>query len=418
MAKRKLQKRQQEEEAVLTYKQMARARRERKQRRQILLGVGAVVVLVVIILIVAIIVELMIKPGEPVATVSGIEIRTDEFQERVRHERSIVINQYLQFADLFGIEQAYQFSGVSALYGFGETSLEDNYEEFGGQVLDTMIDEILIREASPDMGLKVLEDEVSTFIEEQYNYYRDGTPTPLPTSTPRPTATPITPTDTLPTPAPSLTPRPSPTVVTEDAYKELYQTQLDALKSIDVGESVLLGSVEMQLLTDKVKANLMEDMPETAEQVEYDAMFFSTAVEASVFMARLDSGETFEDLITELQTDPDSPGTAVSAPWATKDEVSTSLGEEAAELLFSLEMGVLSDVTATADGAVVTGGRLFGGEVDSLGDHRIAMAFAVLAAKIDSTLTIRNVANVATSFPGFVSVCSALGLRIRESANE
>jgi 3-phosphoshikimate 1-carboxyvinyltransferase len=75
-------------------------------------------------------------------------------------------------------------------------------------------------------------------------------------------------------------------------------------------------------------------------------------------------------------------------------------------------------VTATADGAVVTGGRLFGGEVDSLGDHRIAMAFAVLAAKIDSTLTIRNVANVATSFPGFVSVCSALGLRIRESANE
>lgn len=75
-------------------------------------------------------------------------------------------------------------------------------------------------------------------------------------------------------------------------------------------------------------------------------------------------------------------------------------------------------VTESADGAVVTGGRVYGGEVDSLGDHRIAMAFAVLAARIDSTLLIRNVANVATSFPGFVKVCNELGMQIRESDND
>ena len=74
-------------------------------------------------------------------------------------------------------------------------------------------------------------------------------------------------------------------------------------------------------------------------------------------------------------------------------------------------------VTESNDGAVVAGGRIYGGDVDSHGDHRIAMAFAALASRIDSTLTIRNVANVATSFPGFTRVCRELGMQIRETAN-
>ena len=349
MAKRKPQ-RQQAEEVAQSYKQLARARRENKQRRQVLLAVSIIGALVGIVLVVGLVNELFIKPGQPVATVNGVDIPTDEFQERVRHERSIVINQYLQFADLFGIEQAYQFSGVAALYGFGETSMDDNYEDFGGQVLDTLIDEILVRQAVSEMGLQVSEDEVSEFVEEQYSYYRDGTPTPLPTSTPRPTATPITPTDTLPTPAPSLTPRPSPTLVTETAYKELYQEQLDALDAIDVGENVLLGTVQMQLLTEKVRASLMEEVPQVADQVSYDAMLFPSAVEATVFQARLGMGEVFQDLMAELQGAPDSPGTAHSAPWAPTEEVAGSLGESVAELLFSLETGAVSEVTAVADG--------------------------------------------------------------------
>ncbi|MGI9305760.1 MAG: 3-phosphoshikimate 1-carboxyvinyltransferase [Gammaproteobacteria bacterium] len=53
-----------------------------------------------------------------------------------------------------------------------------------------------------------------------------------------------------------------------------------------------------------------------------------------------------------------------------------------------------------------------GGEVDSQGDHRIAMAFAVAALRAKSAITVRNCDNVATSFPDFVRQATAAGLRI------
>lgn len=64
------------------------------------------------------------------------------------------------------------------------------------------------------------------------------------------------------------------------------------------------------------------------------------------------------------------------------------------------------------DGAVIHGGRLRGGTIDSHGDHRVAMAFAVGAMSAEGALVIRDVANVATSFPGFVPLMAGLGLRI------
>lgn len=62
------------------------------------------------------------------------------------------------------------------------------------------------------------------------------------------------------------------------------------------------------------------------------------------------------------------------------------------------------------DGAVIEGGALRGGTVESHGDHRIAMAFAVAGAVAGSSITIRDCANVATSFPGFVELANGCGL--------
>ncbi|MGY4516452.1 3-phosphoshikimate 1-carboxyvinyltransferase [Lysobacter sp. HA18] len=64
------------------------------------------------------------------------------------------------------------------------------------------------------------------------------------------------------------------------------------------------------------------------------------------------------------------------------------------------------------DGAVIEGGQPHGGDVDSLGDHRIAMSLAVLAQRASGEVRIRDVANVATSFPGFVELAGEAGLRI------
>lgn len=67
------------------------------------------------------------------------------------------------------------------------------------------------------------------------------------------------------------------------------------------------------------------------------------------------------------------------------------------------------------DGLSIHGGSLSGGTIDSHGDHRIAMAFAAIAARADGPIEIRDVANVATSFPDFASLARSAGLHVDDS---
>ena len=66
------------------------------------------------------------------------------------------------------------------------------------------------------------------------------------------------------------------------------------------------------------------------------------------------------------------------------------------------------------DGLAIEGGPFGGGVVDSHGDHRVAMAFAVASLRAAGAIEIRDVANVATSFPGFAPLARSVGLRIEE----
>lgn len=64
------------------------------------------------------------------------------------------------------------------------------------------------------------------------------------------------------------------------------------------------------------------------------------------------------------------------------------------------------------DGALIRGGTLGGGTVDSQGDHRVAMSFAVAGARASGPVEILDTANVATSYPGFVAQARAIGLAV------
>jgi 3-phosphoshikimate 1-carboxyvinyltransferase len=78
------------------------------------------------------------------------------------------------------------------------------------------------------------------------------------------------------------------------------------------------------------------------------------------------------------------------------------------------ELGLESEVRP--DGLRLAGGALRGGRIDSRGDHRIAMAFAVASLRASGPIQIDDVANVATSFPGFVERARGIGLDIEECA--
>jgi 3-phosphoshikimate 1-carboxyvinyltransferase len=71
------------------------------------------------------------------------------------------------------------------------------------------------------------------------------------------------------------------------------------------------------------------------------------------------------------------------------------------------------EVELWEDGMRVIGRDSFqGGELDSCGDHRIAMSFAMAGLRSRSPVRIRNCSNVDTSFPGFAELAQSAGLPI------
>jgi 3-phosphoshikimate 1-carboxyvinyltransferase len=77
-------------------------------------------------------------------------------------------------------------------------------------------------------------------------------------------------------------------------------------------------------------------------------------------------------------------------------------------------LGVRNEVLE--DGLRIEGGRFARGTVDSVGDHRVAMAFALASLRADGPIEILDTANVATSFPGFPALARSVGLSIEEGA--
>lgn len=72
----------------------------------------------------------------------------------------------------------------------------------------------------------------------------------------------------------------------------------------------------------------------------------------------------------------------------------------------------------TSEDGIVIAGRgdksavFSGGVVNSQGDHRVAMAFAMAALRAKGDIVVQDCGNVATSYPGFAKQATAAGLRI------
>ena len=69
-------------------------------------------------------------------------------------------------------------------------------------------------------------------------------------------------------------------------------------------------------------------------------------------------------------------------------------------------------VEESADGAMIHGGPLHGGRIDSHGDHRIAMSLAVAGQLASGSVEILDCGNVDTSFPGFLAMATDCGFSL------
>ena len=112
------------------------------------------------------------------------------------------------------------------------------------------------------------------------------------------------------------------------------------------------------------------------------------------------------------------PAIFIAAACAT----GTTVLEEAAELRVkeSDRIAVMAEglqqlgirAQPTADGMRIEGGQLQGGHIQSQGDHRIAMAFAMAGLRASAPIIIEDCHNILTSFPNFIALAQQAGLKV------
>ncbi|NIJ78139.1 3-phosphoshikimate 1-carboxyvinyltransferase [Xanthomonas campestris] len=112
------------------------------------------------------------------------------------------------------------------------------------------------------------------------------------------------------------------------------------------------------------------------------------------------------------------PALFVAAAAATGKTVVTGAAElrvKESDRLAAMATGLRAlgvQVDETPDGATIHGGSIGSigsGVIESHGDHRIAMAFAIAGQLSTGSVRVNDVANVATSFPGFDSLARGAG---------
>jgi 3-phosphoshikimate 1-carboxyvinyltransferase len=69
------------------------------------------------------------------------------------------------------------------------------------------------------------------------------------------------------------------------------------------------------------------------------------------------------------------------------------------------------------DGLTIEGGTITGGEIDSFGDHRIAMTALIASVCSADEIVVKNTKNIDTSFPNFVEIMNSAGLNIQSLDN-
>jgi parvulin-like peptidyl-prolyl isomerase len=397
---------------VYTKKHMARVERERMQMRYIKTGTAVVIGLVVLLIIVGVLDLTVLRPNQAVAKVDNERITTREFQTRARYMRSGIVQRYYELQSLQGM-----FGDDPNTQQYLQTSLSQlayqlNTEVLGEQVLDSLIEEAIIRKEAARLGITVSEAEIDVAMEEAFGFYEQGTPTPTatiparpvstlspaqlalitPTPTVGPTAVPTTTLETAtpeaepaeatpeplpteaaataepepeepagePTVTPTTAPIPTATPYTRDAFETQYKEVMDNFtQNVNFTEKDFRELFEMQLLREKVMEAVVGDIQRDQEMVWTRQITVADEATARDLFGRIATGEDFGSLAAEFTLD----GFGFSGGdqgWDLPSELDPAI----AAAIANFQTGDITDPIQTASGWTIV--QLLGREVRTL----------------------------------------------------
>jgi len=337
----------------VTKKHLARAQRERMQRTWVLAITALVVALVVGLLVYGYAEQRYIKPGRAVAEVNGETITARFLHARYLLARESLLAQASQIQDLmtaFGGDATFASSLQQQLDQIA-AMLQDT-PSLQRSVLDSLVDEVLIRQEAQRRGIVVTVADVQKAVEEAFGFYPNGTPTPLPSSTPRATNTPaptltptigpsptttatLAPSPTLapsatPTAGPSPTPLPSPTPYSLQAFEQDFGSYVDTLAGTGVTEADVRSQYEARLYRERLELALQAEVTRDQEQVQARHILVGDEASAKSVLEQLKSGnKTWEELASVLSLDTSNKDQGGDLGWFSRGVMVTAFEEAA-----------------------------------------------------------------------------------------
>lgn len=363
-----------EEPRVHTKKHLARLEKENRQKKALLISLISILGVILLVVLYGLLNDSVFKPKRTVAKVNDAVITVDQFQKRVKYERFSLVQTYLQYALS---DWAYFFQ--SQLVGVQDQL--DDYIQFGSDTLDKMIQEKVVEQMAADLGITVTESEIESYIQENFGYYANGTPTPeptekiyptstlsrtqmalitatplptlapteIPTATPmvEPTATAIPPTE-MPTEAPTPTEiQPTATAYTLEGYQGLYSTMV-ANVTTETGftDSEFREYVRSILLQKKVYDELTKDIGPEQEMVWARHILVATEPEAKMILTKLAEGDDWTTLAAQFSTDTSNSYEGGDLGWFGKGQ----MVQEFEVAAYALKIGEISQPVKTEFG--------------------------------------------------------------------
>ncbi len=349
-----------QDEKKVEYK--SRAEREAEIQRYVILGTIITVGVIVLILLAAIVVEFFITPNQPVARVNEQTITVADFETRVRMQRALLnqqINGYLSLIEIQGLDPN-QFVGQEPLRTWlSQVQIPD---QLGNSVINTMVDDLLMRQEAAELGITVSQEDIDRQIEGFFEFNAETAGQP-PTETPTPT---ITPTPFVsPTPSPEPTITPTPAEATEEAT--------EAVEATPTWTPIPTSTTEPTRTAE-----------EQIQQFNQDRDTYFANLRRTARISDDDIRRYFETLaIREALRDEVTPEITSDALHASVRHILVSTQEEAEDLLAALaaneSFAALAQAASTDTGSGAQGGELGWAPIT---DYVLPFAEAVAAAEI------------------------------------
>jgi parvulin-like peptidyl-prolyl isomerase len=296
----------------LTRKQISRRDKELRARRMLILATVAVAILVVGVLAWGLIDQLALEPQKPVATVNGESITVREYQALYRFRYWTYSNYILQLQ-----ANAQQLSGSEEDTSQMIAAVEQQVQQVQGEmmqlpnaVLEQLIEDRLVRQAAEREGITVTDAEIDARLRQEFGFSDEETEANE----------------------------------TQSDFEKVYGEWIAAVtEQAEVSETDVRRFIAGDLYRFKLEDMIIADVPTTAEQVRARHILVDTEEEAQQALARLEAGESFEDVAEDVSTDTYSAQAGGDLGWFPRG----AMVPEFEAAAFGTPSGEISDIVAS-----------------------------------------------------------------------